>query len=354
MNKDILKLKAEAEQLRQLAAERALTAEENERATRIAEQVRCAKLASDAASIDIKADDANLAFAEAACRAKASNEAIEVRATTDKAGVEPMTPVNVGEILVPIEKYTVLDKVGVHIQYGLKGDWKYPVLAACEASIAGESAAISDTALSLSKVAPTPQRVALSIAVTNEAMFASNYDLKDIVLDQLQKAGSRLLNKWMFNSSAITTGASGPFVAPATTATTATVNAITYAEVQSLYASVNATNIVKDGSAAYVCNNATAAILRSTPKSSSVAAGFIMENDMIDGIPVFVTEYVDINALYFGYFSYCLIGQFGETSLIVDPYTIANANQVRFVLNTHFDIKSASASAFGKLTVKAS
>jgi hypothetical protein len=90
------------------------------------------------------------------------------------------------------------------------------------------------------------------------------------------------------------------------------------------------------------------ATLKSTPR---VAGGerMIIENDMIDGVPVYVTEYAPANTIYYGYYSYALVGQFGDSTLIVDPYTLANKNQIRFTLNSHWDIKAARTQAFGVL-----
>ncbi len=76
----------------------------------------------------------------------------------------------------------------------------------------------------------------------------------------------------------------------------------------------------------------------------------IIENDAIDGVPVYVTEYAAEDTVYFGYFDYALVGQFGDMDLIVDPYTLSKKHQVRFVLNALFDMKAARAEAFGILT----
>ena len=56
-----------------------------------------------------------------------------------------------------------------------------------------------------------------------------------------------------------------------------------------------------------------------------------------------------VASIEFGYFSYALVGQFGNTEVIVDPFTKATSNSVRFILNTDFDIKAARPEAFGIL-----
>ena len=276
---------------------------------------------------------------------------INLRAASvvDKADAQALVELTIGDIIGPLEKGMVLDKVGCRIQTGLTDDWAYPVVEAVEATVAGETVAISDSDIEISAVKPTPQRVAVTVPVTRTALAMTNDRLFDIVTGSLQKAIQRTLNDWMFSRTAIASGVNGLFVNP-TTAKSAT--AATYAEVCGLVGAVDSTGIVPSASAAFVMNNAMRAALKSTPR---VAGGerMIIENDMIDGVPVFVTEYAPANTIYYGYFSYALVGQFGDSTLIVDPYTLAKKNQVQFTLNSFWDIKPARPQAFGVLELSA-
>lgn len=155
----------------------------------------------------------------------------------------------------------------------------------------------------------------------------------------------------MFQPTAVAANAAGCFVAPKTA-----LNYITqpsYADIVGLRGSVNATGVIPDETGGYVCSNAMAATLQATPKDAG-SGRMIMEDGKIDGIPVFITEYIGQNIVGFGYFSYEMVGQFGEMRITVDPYTKAGSNATRFVLNTEFDMKSARSEAFGKITKKTS
>ena len=103
--------------------------------------------------------------------------------------------------------------------------------------------------------------------------------------------------------------------------------------------------------AGFVMTNAMKAELKATLRGNGDR--FIIEDDKIDGVPVFVTEYAPADTVEFGYFNYALVGQFGDMDLTVDPFTLAKKNQVQFTLNSFWDIKQARAQAFGKLTKKA-
>lgn len=287
-------------------------------------------------------------FNKAVIEASQNGQPIPLRASAliDKADAQPLVELTIGDIIGPLEKGMVLDKVGCKIQTGLTDDWAYPVVEAVEASVAGESVAISDSDIEINSVKPTPKRVAITVPVTRTAMVMTNDRLYDVVVSSLRLAIQRTLNNWMFANAAIASGAEGPFVAP-TTAQTFAGAAPTYAEICGLVGAVDATGIVPGPTAAFVMSNAMKAALKATSRGNGDR--MVIENDMIDGVPVFVTEYAPANTVYFGYFSYCLVGQFGDSNLVVDPYTGAKKNQVQFTLNTHFDIKAARPQAFGKL-----
>ena len=182
--------------------------------------------------------------------------------------------------------------------------------------------------------------------VTRTALAMTNERLYEIVTSSLQKAIQRTLNNWMFARTAIASGVNGLFVNPTSVKNFA--GTPSYADVCGLVGAVDGTGIVPSATAAFVMSNAMRATLKSTPR---VAGGerMIIENDMIDGVPVFVTEYAPADTLYYGYFSYALVGQFGDSTLIVDPYTLAKKNMVQFTLNSFCDIKAARPQAFGVL-----
>ena len=311
---------------------------------------RAAARGTAAGGSEERASEMRSFFAQAvrnACKSPEDN-VINVRAAAlvDKSDAQPLVQLTIGDIIGPLEKGMILDKVGCHIQTGLTDDWCYPVIEAVEASVAGESVAISDSDIEISAVKPTPQRIAITVPVTRTALAMTDDRLYGVVTTSIQKAILRTLNKWMFQRTAIATGVNGLFVDPTTVKEFN--GEPTYAEVCGLVGDVDSTGIVPTETAGFVMNNAMRATLKAIPR---VAGGerMIIENDMIDGVPVYVTEYADANTIEYGYFSYALVGQFGDSTLIVDPYTKAAKNQIQFTLNSFWDIKPARKQAFGVL-----
>lgn len=269
------------------------------------------------------------------------------RAIQDSSTVNPIIPLTVGEIIEPLEKGLILDKVGCKMQSGLTGDWILPVVAAVEATIEEENAEVADTTINISDLKPSPKRVSIAIPVSNFAIDRSNGVLiSKIVLPQIHMAVQRLLNKWMFQTTKITAKATdGCFVAAAATPAVEFKNTPSYKDVVALEASVLEKGVLVDGTAAYVCSASMYAALKTTPKDAGSGL-FIAQDGKINGYPVYITEYIGKDVLGFGVFQYQLVGQFGNIRMTVDPYTGSKRDITYFVFNTNFDLKSVRTEAF--------
>lgn len=280
---------------------------------------------------------------------KVVERAVTVTDATDAAS---MVPVTIGEIIEPLEKGLVIDKLGIKMQSGLVGDLVFPTLAAVEATIQGENVAVTDTELNIDKIKASPKRVSISIPVSKRAINQTNYSLQDVVLKQISLGVARALNKWMFSSTALSGASNGVFVK--TKPSVEYTNALTFADIVSLESTVMDAGVdVTDGTAAYVCTPKVYGALKSTPKAAG-AAEMICQNGMVNGYPVLVTNYMDADSIGFGVFSNAAIGQFGDMDLVIDPYTGAKSNIVNFVLNTDYDIVVARPEAFAIAKKKAS
>lgn len=276
----------------------------------------------------------------------------DVIASTDTAAIVPLT---IGEVIEPLEKGLILDKVGTKVQYGISGAWQFPVVAGgVEAELQDENVDLTDKKIDITKLTPTPRRVGISIPVSNRAIDQSAGLILDIVRKQLSLAIQRLLNKWMFNKTQLTKASKGCFVdAYETPAVTCEAAVPTWAEVLNIEAAVMSEGVIIDETAAWVCTASMYAKLKSAPKDAG-SGRFIVEDGMIDGYPVFITEFAEKDMLGFGVFSYELVGQFGEMRMTIDSTSaaVAKKNLTYFVFNTDFDMLTLRTEAFavGKTT----
>lgn len=286
------------------------------------------------------------------CRSLVTGTDLDIpinRDIQDTASAAAIIPLTIGDIMEPLEKGLILNKVGLKMQYGMVGAWQIPIVAGVEATIEDENAEVNDTKIDISKINPSPKRVTIAIPVSNRAIDQSNGVLLTIVKNQLPMAVARLLNKWMFSPKRITSKASdGCFVDPKTKIAS---TGKPWKDAITLKGKVMATGVIFDGTPAYVCSATKYADLESTPRDAGSGL-MVIENGKINGFPVFITEYIGEGVLGFGIFSYELVGQFGKMRMTYDPYTGAKKNLVYFVFSSDYDMLTLRSEAFGVLTDK--
>ena len=284
------------------------------------------------------------------------------RAITDTTSVAPTVPITVGELMMPLDKGIVYDKLGLKIQTGLKGVFNYPSVTGIEATFEGENVEVSDQSITMDKLTGNPKNIAMSVPVSNTAIDETNVNLQALVVALFGTGMANLLNKWMLSGSVLTKNVAapkGPFVDAITTpaVTVAKAGTVTWANIIALETAVQKKHMPVTGTSGFVCSTSMLAELRTTLKSANVA-GYIAESVgkgtwEIDGYPVFVSEDVDDNTIEFGVFEYDLLGQFGTVRMIIDPYTDAKKNITRFVFNTRWDnvvLRQEVASYMGRAT----
>ena len=255
---------------------------------------------------------------------------------------------SIQEMLPVLEKGLIWDKVGLKMITGVGADliWPYATNSGVAEEV-GETVALTDADINFGKKTATPYRVGAEVDVTREALEDAAFDLSGFVVAELNRKIQRLLNKKLFGTPNFT-GLRGPWYN-----TTPDVLNLTYANIKTKKALVAATG-VDMASFAYVCDNKTKALLESTPKANG-QGGMIMENGMIDGDPVFVTEWINIKSdgsfysdkYYLGMGAWGEIAgcQHGAITFTIDPYTNAGKNEVRFIVNTRFSITNLATDA---------
>lgn len=277
------------------------------------------------------------------------------RDVTDSGAAAAVILLTIADIIEPLEKGLILDKVGCKMQYGIVGTWQFPVVAGgVEAELQDENVELTDKKVDISKITPTPRRVGITIPVSNRAIDQSGGLILDIVRRQLHMGLARLHNKWMFSKTQLPKASKGCFVdAYAEPKVTCKGEVPTWAEVLQIESAVLEQGVIIDSSACWVCTASMEAKLKSAPKDAG-SGRFILEDGKIDGYPVYVTEFVEKDMLGFGVFSYELVGQFGNMRMTVDSTSaaVAKKNLTYFVFNTDFDMLTLRQEAFavGKTT----
>ena len=281
-------------------------------------------------------------------------------ATSGLTSTNPFT-ITTGDIVEPLWANTILQTIGQPLLTGLKGNYRWPVVEAFEATINDEGVALGDSKIPLSQLVARPERIGIAVPITRETITETDGLIQTIATEYIPKAAAALINKIEFsltklkkyaNGKVTTNDATnlvGPFVGK--TATTYTGDAPALKDILALKSAVLSKNIMPEG-LAYVMTETTKGLLEATPKWQGSNQAIVDENGKINGVPVFTTSYAQEGAVYFGAFKYAPMGLFGDMNIIVDPYSQARKNAIDFVLNVDFAITVLRQEAFAILTKK--
>ena len=281
-------------------------------------------------------------------------------------------PLNIQDILKPLQEGFILDKVGLPMPTGLAGDFVWPMYEMVEAQIAGEGVALGDTKIPFSKMTAAPERVGIAIPVTNQSLNQSAGVLEMIVREIMPLSIRLLLNKILFSTEKVNnaTNLIGPFAAIAINAAKSAaqrdkkIPAIVQLAHVPTFEQLNAqmkAKVLETGIAGdhlcWIMTKSMEAILEGTPINSDGIFVPMIQNGILCGLPVYttnairktttsgdtttVTEFIGL-----GDWRYQPMGLFGTIRFIVDPYSQARKDSVDFVLNTDYATKTVREEAF--------
>ena len=101
---------------------------------------------------------------------------------------------------------------------------------------------------------------------------------------------------------------------------------------------------------AYVTTPNTRAKLKAAAKIGSTFPSFIWDNNMVNGYPAMATLQVPSNKVIFGNFNDLIIADWIGMDVTVDPYTLADKNQIKITINMLADIGVRNAGSFAAST----
>lgn len=313
-------------------------------------EMRMRAVATQAALADRSRVDADRVIRENV----AAGRQTEIRLVRDMvmvadAAAGGIIPIQIQDILKPLEEGLILHKVGLSMPTGLAGEYVWPVYEAVEAQIAGEGVALSDTPIEMSKLTASPERVGIAIPVSRETINQTSGLIENIVRELMPAAVARLINKILFSTTKVNgaTNLVGPYVAALSNKVTLS-SVPTFQELNKMKAKVLESGIDGD----YLCWTLTksmAAVLEGEPVNAKGVFRPVVDGGVMCGLPVFTsncmrngtTEYIGI-----GDWRYQPMGLFGQLSFIVDPYSQARKNAVDFVLNADYATKTLRPEAF--------
>lgn len=272
-------------------------------------------------------------------------------------------PLNVQDIVKPLQEGFILDKVGLPMPTGLAGDYIWPMYEMVEAQIAGEGVALTDTKVPFSKMTAAPERIGIAIPVTNQSLNQSAGVLETIVREIMPLSIRLLLNKILFSTEKVNgaTNLIGPFADIAANKASSIVSLSSVPTFEELNGKMKAKLLETGIEGSHLCwimTKSMEAILEGTPVNSKGIFVPMLQNGQLCGLPVYttnairktgtneegnttVTEFIGL-----GDWRYQPMGLFGTIRFIVDPYSQARKDSVDFVLNCDYGTKTVRSEAF--------
>ena len=280
--------------------------------------------------------------------------------TTEALEGTGIIPVHEQEMLRPIRKGLIYDKVGLTIRSGLSGTLRWPTHGKAVASFADEAERLVDSSIDFSKLEMNGHRMGIAVPVTREELEDSHGVVESVVKEEMPQAVIDLINNALFSTTNTYTAADGkekvrkvvgPFASSTVKKVTFAGEVPTRKELLKMVAGV--AGVLDLVAPCWVMTEAMKAELRDV-KVDAGSGRFLCENDMILGYPVYTTHEIGEGNIGFGDWSYQAAGFFGTWSLIADPYTLARRNSVDFSLNGRFGTATLREDAFVLGTVTAS
>jgi HK97 family phage major capsid protein len=221
---------------------------------------------------------------------------------------------------------------------GLVGNVSIPTYSGTNVAWKGEVAAAEDGAGTFGEVELSPKRLTAYLDISKQFLIQDSASAEEMLKNDIVRALSEKLESTILgNAAGSTTQPAGIFKL----ITAPTGAAATYAGTVALEQKLDENNAT--GNYCYIVSPAVKATLRTAAKDSGSGL-FTMENDEINGIPVYCTN--SCAGAVVGNFEDYVIAQWGGIDLTVDPYTQASNGKVRLVINAYFDAKPRRIESF--------
>ena len=195
----------------------------------------------------------------------------------------------------------------------------------------------------------TAKRISATSSYTMEGLMQSDPSIDQLIrTSQARKIGEVL------NDNAM--GGSGSGANPRGILNTSGINSIstgdtTMTRTEALTAlSKLEEEVISLGNATFLIDPADYAIIAATAVDSGSGV-FVIAGNQILGRNVIQSSLVGNGTVILGDFSYLMIGMFGGTDLIVDPYSSASSAIVKITTHTFADIAVRQPEAFCKITL---
>jgi HK97 family phage major capsid protein len=252
---------------------------------------------------------------------------------------------------------TFMSQLGIAPMTGLTGNYSAPKEGAVTGAWLTETGAASDETPTLDQLLLSPKRLAVFIKVSKTLAIQSPDVADAMVMDMLMNAQATLLEKAVAKGG----GSNEPTGIIATNgignvAMGTNGAAPTYAKIVDLIKTVSAANAVGNG---FLTTPTIASKLLVTEQFTGTNGVPVNQNNTIAGYKLVASNNApsgltkgsssDCHAIIFGDFSKVKVAQWGGLDLVIDPFSLAESNLNKVIVNAYYDIGLEQASAFAAI-----
>lgn len=264
---------------------------------------------------------------------------------------------NVSSYIQYLWNKTFMSQLGIVPMTGLTGNYSAPKEGAVTGAWLTETGAASDETPTLDQLLLTPKRLAVFIKVSKTLAIQSPDVADAMVMDMLMNAQATLLEKAVAKGG----GTNEPTGIISTTgignvAMGTNGGAPTYAKIVDLIKTVSAANAAGTG---FLTTPTIASKLLVTEQFTGTNGAPVNQNNTIAGYKLVASNNSpsgltkgsssDCHAIIFGDFSKVKVAQWGGLDLVIDPFSLAESNLNKVIVNAYYDIGLEQAGAFAAI-----
>ena len=264
---------------------------------------------------------------------------------------------NVNSYISYLWNKTFMSQLGIVPMTGLTGNYSAPKEGAVTGAWLTETGAASDETPTLDQLLLTPKRLAVFIKVSKSLAIQSPDVADAMVMDMLMNAQATLLEKAVAKGG----GTNEPTGIISTTgignvAMGTNGGAPTYAKIVDLIKTVSAANAAGTG---FLTTPTIASKLLVTEQFTGTNGQPVNQNNTIAGYKLVASNNSpsgltkgsssDCHAIIFGDFSKVKVAQWGGLDLVIDPFSLAESNLNKVIVNAYYDIGLEQAGAFAAI-----
>lgn len=242
--------------------------------------------------------------------------------------------------------------LGARTITGLRGDVSIPrVLSGATAYWVSETGQITSTKATFGQISAKPRRLGATTNYTKQLLAQAGLGIENFIRDDIMAAFGVELDRTALNGA----GGAEPLgilnLATADRSTSVTFGAApTWAKVVSFESNVETSNALSNARYAYLTSPSVKGAWKTTTKISGQAAWLWENGDLVNGYAAKSTNQIPSNKVIFGDFSQVIYFEWTGIDLTVDPYTLADQNQVKVTMQKHVDCVVRQGKAFAVST----